>query len=328
MRYEYVYDTHASSRRLRQRRLKRIRKFFFSLFILLICLVIFFFIFKKARSNNLSQEIISPLAQSFNASVDTVKKIINPSSLDSVVKKSLNNTNGTYAVAIKNLKTGEAYYLSKNKKFESASLYKLWVMVVAFRLIEKGQLDPDKVLVEDITDLNIEFNIATDDAELTEGTFELSVERAIKQMIVVSNNYAALSLINEIRSSNIEKFLKDEGFINSTTNPLPTTTASDIASFFEKLYVGKLAGKESTAKMIEILKNQQINDRLPKYLPEKIEVAHKTGELDKVKHDGGIVFTQKGDYVIVVLSESDSPKKAAEREAQLSKSVYEYFEKR
>lgn len=328
MRYEYVYDTHASSRRQRQKRLKRIRKFFISTLILLICLFAFLFIFKKIRSNTLSQEIISPLAQSFNASVDAVKKIINPSSLDFVVKKSIAGKSGMYAVAIKNLKTGEAYYLSENKQFESASLYKLWVMVVAFRQIEKGQLDPDKILVEKISDLNNEFNIATDEAELTEGSIELSVGRAINQMIIVSNNYAALSLIKEIGSSNIEKFLKDEGFINSTTNPLPTTTASDIASFFEKLYAGKLAGKESTAKMIDILKNQQINDRLPKYLPEKIDVAHKTGELDSFKHDAGIVFSPEGDYVIVVLSETDKPDKASEIIANFSKSVYEYFEKR
>jgi beta-lactamase class A len=54
-------------------------------------------------------------------------------------------------------------------------------------------------------------------------------------------------------------------------------------------------------------------------------MAHKTGELGQVSHDGGIVYTEKGDYIIVVLSESTLPKGAEERIANISKDVYAYF---
>ena len=95
--------------------------------------------------------------------------------------------------------------------------------------------------------------------------------------------------------------------------------------FFEKLSKGELADKSSTDKMITLLKRQRLNTKLPKYLPDEIVIAHKTGELGAVSHDAGIIYLPSGDYSIVILSESDNPPGAVERIAQMSKNVYDYF---
>lgn len=42
---------------------------------------------------------------------------------------------------------------------------------------------------------------------------------------------------------------------------------------------------------------QKINDRIPKFLPKEVVVAHKTGDMDYFEHDVGIVYTPKGDYI-------------------------------
>jgi hypothetical protein len=44
-------------------------------------------------------------------------------------------------------------------------------------------------------------------------------------------------------------------------------------------------------------------------------------------HDAGIVYTPKGDYIIVILSEADTPSDAEDEIGQLSEAVYEYFTK-
>jgi beta-lactamase class A len=103
------------------------------------------------------------------------------------------------------------------------------------------------------------------------------------------------------------------------------TTAKDIASFYKLLYNGKLIDEQSSQQMLEILKRQKLNDRIPKYLPNQTIIAHKTGELDGVKHDAGIVFTPKGDYIIVLMSDTANELVAAEIEANVSKAVWEYF---
>lgn len=324
MLYEYRKDQHFLSRR-RRVFVRRIRKILFlSIIIFLAFIFLTFFAFKNKNSKT---TIISPLAGTFGTSVRAVSNFFNSSRLNGVVKKSLAGTQGKYAVVIKNLKTNESYSQNENKQFEAASLYKLWVMATVYESVEKGKLDFDKKIEKDIKDLNKEFEIATESAELIEGTVSLTVKSAIRQMIVISHNYAALALTQEVGLSNVSNFLKLHGLANSKTGSPPMVSAFDIALFYEKLYKGEFASKKSTDEMLDVLKDQQLNDRIPKYLPPEVKVAHKTGEIAYFKHDAGIVFANN-DYIIVVLSESESPQAASERIALLSKEVYEYFEKK
>ncbi len=226
----------------------------------------------------------------------------NKPTLAKVVQDAMAGTQGTYGIVIKNLKTGETYYSNEHRTFQPGSLYKLWIMAETYKQIESGQILPDEILTNTIEQLNTDFGIPPETAELTEGTITLSVHDALEQMITISHNYAAFLLIERTK-------------ISST---LSQTTASEVAVFLEKLY------KEG-GEPIALLKRQQLNEITPKYLPENIEVAHKTGIIDTFDNDAGIVYGPKGDYIIVLLSESDDPPGAEERMAKLSKAVYDYF---
>ena len=47
--------------------------------------------------------------------------------------------------------------------------------------------------------------------------------------------------------------------------------------------------------MIDILKKQQVNDRLPRYLGDGVTIAHKTGDGQPwVANDAGIVWVKGG----------------------------------
>lgn len=246
--------------------------------------------------------------------------------LEQVVTKALAGVRGTYSVTVKNLKTGEEYSIDEGKSYRTGSLYKLWVMATAFEQIENGVLIGDETLTGNIMDLNEKFNIDPQLRELTTGTINFTVNSALTQMISISHNYASLLLSEKVGLSNVELFLDKFGFKESKIGEnAPVATASDIALFLEKLYKGELASPEYTSKMIELLKAQKLNDKLPKYLPAGTVVAHKTGEIDFLTHDAGIVYTKNGDYIIVVFSESDYPPGAKERIAQISKAVYNYF---
>ena len=144
-------------------------------------------------------------------------------------------------------------------------------------------------------------------------------------MIVISHNYAALLLTERVKNSQLEEYLQNNGFKNSQIGDPPKTTPADIALFLEKLYKGELVNLEYSQKMIDLLKKQQLNNGIPKYLPDHSRVANKTGDIGWFKHDAGIVYTDKGDYIIVIMSKSDSPAGAQERIALASKAVYDYF---
>ncbi|MDO8515124.1 MAG: serine hydrolase, partial [bacterium] len=119
--------------------------------------------------------------------------------------------------------------------------------------------------------------------------------------------------------------LKENNLNNSSFKIKPQTTAGDIAKFLGKVYKKEIGDEQISEWLIEVLAKNRLNEGLPKYLPQTMQISHKTGEIFGFKHDAGIIFNKAGDYIIVVMSESNSPFGAEERTAQLSKAVYDYF---
>ncbi len=286
--------------------------------------IIFSFLLVKLFPQQTSNIIISPLADS----IDTANNIINSfknRELTQVVENSLKGTRGTYGLVIKNLRTGETYTQHEDRKFESASLYKLWVMGTAYYQIKNGTLSPDDVLSQDVKELNRIFKIDDELAEKNEGTIEGRVDNLLEKMITISDNYSALLLTSKIRNSNISSFMRAQGYEDSKLGQPPLTTPRDIAIFYEQLFNKTLIDETSSEQMLELLKKQRLNDRIPKYLPNNVSIAHKTGELDSFKHDAGIIYG-KDPILFIALSESNSQAGAAERIAILARDVYQYFE--
>lgn len=271
--------------------------------------------------------------------VDEELSRIDDSNLKKIVADSLTGTSGTYAVAIKNLKTGEHFELNGDHVFESGSLYKLWVMGAIYEQEKAGSLDDSDELTESVQSLNQKFGLSSEVAELTDGVIDYSTHDALEKMITISDNYTALLLTSKIKLSTVANFLKEHGFNSSTVgtnSDFPMTTALDMESFFEKLYQGNLADPQYTQKMLDLLKQQRLNDKIPKDLPDNVVIAHKTGELDTFTHDAGIVYLQSkeasphtptGDYIIVVMSDSEDPPAAEGRISDISQAVYGYFTK-
>ncbi len=249
-------------------------------------------------------------------------------SLEKAVQNALEGSQGTYGIVIKNLKTNQTYFQNEHLSFDSGSLYKIWLMAESYEQIRSGDLKEDEILSEDVSFLNQQFDISEEEAELSDGIITLSVNDAIKQMTTFSHNYAALLLTQKVKLSSVKKFLVENNFKGSKigiNGENPSTTAYDVAQYFERLYEGQLADLDSNEKMLNFLKAQQLNNKLPKKLPSGTVIAHKTGEMDGFSHDGGIIYSPKADYIIVVMSKSDNPAGAEGRIADISEAVFHYF---
>ncbi|MDO8515397.1 MAG: serine hydrolase [bacterium] len=271
--------------------------------------------------------LVSPVPDNYQAPIPVIAIMRNRNEeLKSVVTKSLEGTTGKYAVVIKNLKTGTYYAQNENEVMHAASLYKMWLTARVFEQIRAGEISGDDVMSSSVVDLNNYYGIAPEDAELTTGYFNYTVNEAVNQAISISHNYAALMLLKKIGGyDEVELFLKENNLNNSSFKIKPQTTAGDIAKFLEKVYKKEIGDEQISEWLIEVLAKNRLNEGLPKYLPQTMQISHKTGEIFGFKHDAGIIFNQSGDYIIVVMSESNSPFGAEERIAQLSKAVYDYF---
>lgn len=71
----------------------------------------------------------------------------------------------------------------------------------------------------------------------------------------------------------------------------------------EKLYRGEIISKERSGQMIELLKRCNDAEQIQAGLPANVPYAHKTGEAYALFHDGGIVYTDNGDYILVMFSD-------------------------
>src|SRR6266568_4709622 len=63
---------------------------------------------------------------------------------------------------------------------------------------------------------------------------------------------------------------------------LGSTTAREAVQLLEKLHQGKLVSPEACKEMIGHLKKCEDKTKLKRFLPEKIEVAHKTGSVSDI----------------------------------------------
>jgi N-acetylated-alpha-linked acidic dipeptidase len=106
------------------------------------------------------------------------------------------------------------------------------------------------------------------------------------------------------------------------------STAGELGTLFARLARGELVSREASEAMIEILERQQVNHRLPRYLPDGIRIAHKTGDGEPwVGNDAGILWIDGEPVVVVVLTghHRGTAAELNEAVAQVGKIVVEHY---
>jgi hypothetical protein len=80
----------------------------------------------------------------------------------------------------------------------------------------------------------------------------------------------------------------------------------DMARLLEKLERGEVVSKEASAEMIAILRRQQYTDGIGRNLLDTVPVASKSGALDRLRSDVGIVYTRRG-RIVMAITVDDMP---------------------
>jgi beta-lactamase class A len=313
------------SRKLRRYRLS-IKKYIFLACLICIFLLLIFSFYKSTLT------IIQVSKKYYNYPLVTTSVFENTQKNDQIlqtaIQKELIDAKGTYSIGILDLNTNHSFYFNQQTFYNTASLYKIWIMAIVYQQIQEGILQSDDVISIDAATLNKELEVPLEEAEQPSGIIRFTIQDALEKMITLSDNNAALLLTHAIKLSSVKKFLKENNFNHShggEIGHLPSSNSEDIVLFFDKLYHRKFANEKYTNAMIELLKKQELNTIIPKYLPSNTSIAHKTGAIDLFTHDAGIIFIRDYPYVLVTLSNTDSPPAAEERMARISKNVYEHF---
>jgi beta-lactamase class A len=226
---------------------------------------------------------------------------------------------------------------NKDRLVPSASLVKIPIMLSCFCAAEEKKI-------------NLKSTLYLKASEKVEGSKVLgdkpvgsvfTLEELIEPMIIQSDNTATNALIDFLGFDTLNVYFKKMGLKN--TNIVRKmmdfeerreglenyATAEDMAFLLEELYRNNFLNKEISKQCLLLLGQQKINDRIPKNLPKDgTFIAHKTGLERHVCHDVGIVYTQKGNFLICVLvkHENKLAKPAKKFISDIALLTYNYYQ--
>ncbi len=256
--------------------------------------------------------------------------------LEQKIGRQINRFKGEAAVVVKDMDTGLEFSYNRDKLFPSASLVKVPVMVVCFLAADKGRIGLSQEIELKSSD---KLSGSGDLKDIPAGT-TFSVERLIGLMIYDSDNTAANMLTGLLGLDYLNDSFRGFGLKNTALSRRIAdykmrdrgvenyTTASDMSMLMEKIYRRQLGSRDISEHCIRIMKLTHTNDRIPRYLPAEVTVAHKTGLENGVCHDAGIVFSRKGDFLVCVLTRHTNSNSLPSKKfiGRIALSVYRYFE--
>jgi len=279
------------------------------------------------------------------------------SGLQRILDADLGRFPGRAGVWVKHLTTGEEADVRADETFNSASVIKIPVLVLAFQMAEKGALSLD----ERIT-------IRKEDVRGGSGIFrhhdaglQPTLRDVLMQMVITSDNTATDLAIAKVGGvARVNAWMKDNGYgdglrLTQTTGELfakygalpqgadrnektnadrtywlgemtPRATGRMLEAIQARTIVSAKAGDE----IVRMMRAQQAGSRrLPHFVD--VPIAHKTGDFPPVlANDVGIAFARSGPIVISFFTNAiTGPYAEAEdrigRSAQL---IVQYFDGR
>jgi len=192
---------------------------------------------------------------------------------------------GVFGVAFSELGgQGRSAQHNGDRQFVTASTYKLFVAFSTIKRVEAGQM-------------------SWSDANIASGR---NLADCFDVMIVKSDNACAEALIRKIGAKDLNADIRSLG-LGSTAfrSDNNVTTANDLANYLTQLEKGTMPIKpENRSRLLGAMKRNVYRQGVP--AGASGQVADKVGFLWGLLHDATIVYSPKGTYVLVVLTDGST----------------------
>ena len=227
------------------------------------------------------------------------------------IKKYLESRIGMYSFYFEDLSSGFTYGYNENVQMVSAGCMKLPIAVSLIKDVEDGNVTfLDKVNI-DVNDKVYGTGIIHEFNSRDYTIFELLVA-----MLIQSDNTAANKIIDIVGIDKINKDIKEMGLKYTVLNRKTAderskveienfTSSKDLGIIWKHLYNGTFLNEKNSTMLIDILRRQQIKNKLALYIPDdlKYEISSKTGDKKGVENDTALIQLSKGNFVFTVLSQ-------------------------
>lgn len=231
------------------------------------------------------------------------------------------NRPGRYSVYVENLKTGSSFGIRENDVFIPASLLKVPVMVSVVKKIELEEYSTEDRLVI------LKEDYVPGSGILTESAIGQSytIKELLEIMMKYSDNTATMALTRLLTDEDIigAKIALGLPYKDQTYRISPKGYAGMLRSLYFSGYL-----RESFSQLaLSIMLDTEFSSQLPAKLPEGTKIAHKVGFFDDggYHHDCGIVYLDRVDYIICVMSANTTKQDADYVISEVSKKVYDFM---
>lgn len=243
--------------------------------------------------------------------------------LDDAVRREIRGFEGEVCLYARNLATGAAYGVRENERVRTASTIKLPIMAAAFASVRAGEARWD----EPIT-LREEDKVSGSGVlHEFSGGVKLPLRDLVHIMIVVSDNTATNLVLDRISADAVNGMMdrlglketrslrkvrgdgaqlqaasgwSEAGLVEENRKyGLGVSTSREMVELLGKLDRGAVVTAEDSREMLAILNRQQFKDGIGRKLA-RYKVASKSGSLDALRSDVGIVTTPKGKVAMAI----------------------------
>lgn len=256
------------------------------------------------------------------------------------VNSILEGFSGNAGLFIKDLNDGETFCLREKEVCPIASIIKLLILWELFTRIDLNEISllERRKITDSTKELPGGIKIGGCGVlKILNNGLEPTIYDLATLMITISDNVATGMLIDELGIDKINEKALILGLTNTKLKHKPygvkqektfnnLSTPEDIALLLELYINSNLLSSQSRSTMIDILKKQQLKNKLPKLLPVDFPLAHKTGDLPGVENDAGIFeFSDRKVIAVVVTNDMDNNDEGVLLCNKIGKLVYDTF---
>jgi beta-lactamase class A len=240
--------------------------------------------------------------------------------LEKMVRERIALLPATVSLYAKNLDTGATLAIRESEPVRTASTIKLAIMMAVFDAVARGQAKFDEPLT--VTAREKVAGSGVLGTEFSDGV-QLPLRDAMHLMIVMSDNTATNMILERFTADAVNAYLDRIGIKTTRSNrkilgagpaqgvsaagKLPEnakfgigkSTPLDMATMLERIERGEIVSAEASKEMIAVLKRNQDNTGIARRL-DGTPIAHKTGALDALRADVGIVYAKSGRIAMAI----------------------------
>jgi beta-lactamase class A len=231
---------------------------------------------------------------------------------------------GRVAVYARNLTTGREFALDADARVRTASTIKLPILCALESLVASGRVRWDERIRLRPEDKVTGSGVL---GSLEDGT-DLTIRNLAILMLIVSDNTATNLITDRITADAVNEYLDSIGLTTTRYNRkvrgdgarlaepsgwsragtleenrkygLGVSTPREMVRLLQMLEAGTIVTPAASSDILDILAKQQVRDGMARHAPDDLRIVSKSGALDALRSDVGIVYATGGPIAMAI----------------------------